>query len=244
MNPKHPLFLTYYNKITAITGSVPPSPREKASAQRPTIFSYGNAGHFRLYRIILDPVGANPRVRPTILSCPTVFIKKTAASYPWAHTSVRPYVVKEAWRCFSHIWRIGHACFAQKRFSVQKPSPEEKVARHLSSMVICMVTLCNRSSVKSTRSFVVPCRKRASDALPKSDGQQEDRLHSIFPCDCRDRACPCPAVAAGGHRYMGTVDCEENVLGQPQGLPLRCQGETAINHFQLRIKNYELNIEE
>ena len=93
MNPKHPLFLTYYNKITAITGSVPPSPREKASAQRPTIFSYGNAGHFRLYRIILDPVGANPRVRPTILSCPTVFIKKTAASYPWAHTSVRPYVV-------------------------------------------------------------------------------------------------------------------------------------------------------
>ncbi len=156
MNPKHPLFLTYYNKITAITGSVPPSPREKASAQRPTIFSYGNAGHFRLYRIILDPVGANPRVRPTILSCPTVFIKKTAASYPWAHTSVRPYVVKEAWRCFSHIWRIGHACFAQKRFSVQKPSPEEKVARHLSSMVICMVTLCNRSSVKSTRR--VSCR--------------------------------------------------------------------------------------
>ena len=130
---------------------MPPSPREKASAQRPTIFSYGNARHFRLYRIILDPVGANPRVRPTILSCPTVFIKKTAASYPWAHTSVRPYVVKEAWRCFSHIWRIGHACFAQKRFSVQKPSPEEKVARHLSSMVICMVTLCNRSSVKSTR---------------------------------------------------------------------------------------------
>ena len=125
MNPKHPLFLTYYNKITAITGSVPPSPREKASAQRPTIFSYGNAGHFRLYRIILDPVGANPRVRPTILSCPTVFIKKTAASYPWAHTSVRPYVVKEAWRCFSHIWRIGHACFAQKRFSVP-PSPREK----------------------------------------------------------------------------------------------------------------------
>ena len=84
MNPKHPLFLTFYSKITAITGSVPPSPREKASAQRPTIFSYGNAGHFRLYRIILDPVGANPRVRPTMLSCPTVFIKKTAASYPWA----------------------------------------------------------------------------------------------------------------------------------------------------------------
>ena len=114
---------------------MPPSPREKASAQRPTIFSYGNAGHFRLYRIILDPVGANPRVRPTILSCPTVFIKKTAASYPWAHTSVRPYVVKEAWRCFSHIWRIGHACFAQKRFSVRKPSPEGKVARHLSRLL-------------------------------------------------------------------------------------------------------------
>ena len=200
MNPKHPLFLTYYNKITAITGSVPPSPREKASAQRPTIFSYGNARHFRLYRIILDPVGANPRVRPTILSCPTVFIKKirptilscptvfikkTAASYPWAHTSVRPYVVKEAWRCFSHIWRIGHACFAQKRFSVQKPSPEEKVARHLSSMVICMVTLCNRSSVKSTRSFVVPCRKRASEALPKSDGQQKDRFACPLPSHCR-----------------------------------------------------------
>ncbi len=124
MNPKHPLFLTYYNKITAITGSVPPSPREKASAQRPTIFSYGNARHFRLYRIILDPVGANPRVRPTILSCPTVFIKKTAASYPWAHTSVRPYVVKEAWRCFSHIWRIGHACFGQQedRFACPLPS--------------------------------------------------------------------------------------------------------------------------
>ena len=30
MTPQHPLFLTYYNKITAITGSVPPSPREKA----------------------------------------------------------------------------------------------------------------------------------------------------------------------------------------------------------------------
>ena len=30
MNPKHPLFLTYYNKIIVITGSVPPSPREKA----------------------------------------------------------------------------------------------------------------------------------------------------------------------------------------------------------------------
>ena len=56
MNPKHHLFLTFYSKITAITGSVPPSPREKASAQRPTVFSYGNAGHFRLYRIILDPV--------------------------------------------------------------------------------------------------------------------------------------------------------------------------------------------
>ena len=97
------LFLTDYRKIIVITGSVPPSPREKASAQRPTIFSYGNARHFRLYRIILDPVGANPRVRPTILSCPTVFIKKTAASYPWAHTSVRPYVVEEAWRCFSQV---------------------------------------------------------------------------------------------------------------------------------------------
>ena len=84
MNPKHHLFLTFYSKITAITGSVPPSPREKDSAQRPTIFSYGNARHFYLYHIILDPVGANPRVRPTILSCPTVFIKKTAASYPWA----------------------------------------------------------------------------------------------------------------------------------------------------------------
>ena len=75
-NPKHHLFLTFYSKITAITGSVPPSPREKASAQRPTIFSYGNAGHFRLYRIILDPVGANPRVRPTMLSCPTILPRK------------------------------------------------------------------------------------------------------------------------------------------------------------------------
>ena len=76
MNPKHHLFLTFYSKITAITSSVPPSPREKASAQRPTIFSYGNAGHFRLYRIILDPVGANPRVRPTMLSCPTILPRK------------------------------------------------------------------------------------------------------------------------------------------------------------------------
>ena len=163
MNPKHPLFLTYYNKITAITGSVPPSPREKALAQRPTIFSYGNARHFRLYRIILDPVGANPRVRPTILSCPTVFIKKTAASYPWAHTSVRPYVVKEAWRCFSHIWRIGHACFAQKRFSVQKPSPEEKVARHLSSMVICMVTLCHKTTANKQEALW--CRDGRGQAM-------------------------------------------------------------------------------
>jgi hypothetical protein len=124
MNPKHPLFLTYYSKITAITGSVPPSPREKALAwlQRYSLMETPplHARHFRLYRIILDPVGANPRVRPTMLSCPTVFIKKTAASYPWAHTSVRPYVVEEAWRCFSYIWRIGQACFAQKCFRVRK----------------------------------------------------------------------------------------------------------------------------
>ena len=71
--------------------------------------------------------------------------------------------------------------------AVRKPSPEEKVARHLSSMVICMVTLCNRSSVKSTRSYVVPCRKRASDALPKSDGQQEDRFACPLPSHCRRR---------------------------------------------------------
>ena len=68
---------------------------------------------------------------------------------------------------------------------MRKPSPEEKVARHLSSMVICMVKLCNRSSIKSTRSFVVPCRKRASDALPKSDGQQEDRFACPLPSHCR-----------------------------------------------------------
>ena len=37
----------------------------------------------------------------------------------------------------------------------------------------------------------------------------------------RDRACPCPAIAAGVYHDMETVGCEENVLGQPQGFALR-----------------------
>ena len=70
---------------------------------------------------------------------------------------------------------------------MRKPSPEGKVARHLSSIVICMARLCNRSSVKQAESFAVPWRKRASDALPKSDGQQEDRFACPLPSHCRRR---------------------------------------------------------
>ena len=61
------------------------------------------------------------------------------------------------------------------------------MARHLSSMVICMVTLCHKTNVKQAGSFVVPCRKRASEALPKSDGQQEDRFACPLPSHCRRR---------------------------------------------------------
>ena len=70
MNPKHPLFLTYYNKITAITGSVPPSPREKALVREESNIKNsllpGSSLHIfiRSAQVFLGDVGAHPCVRP------------------------------------------------------------------------------------------------------------------------------------------------------------------------------------
>ncbi|MBQ4180212.1 MAG: hypothetical protein II615_05550, partial [Ruminococcus sp.] len=46
---------------------------------------------------------------------------------------------------------------------VRKPSPEEKVARHLSSMVICMVTLYHKTT--ANKQEALRCRDERGQAM-------------------------------------------------------------------------------
>ena len=54
------------------------------------------------------------------------------------------------------MFSAAQVCFAQKRISERKPSPEEKVARHLSGIIPVMATFGNIINLYENGSFAVP----------------------------------------------------------------------------------------
>ena len=143
--------------MTAITGSVPPSPRGKALVREENLqtkiirLGFDSPSRLFFYYIVFRILHVLTRV----------------CVYPHAQTSAARTAHRGSGRGLGQAsrLRIGSSVTladcpprqrSQKRISERKPSPEGKVARHLSSIVICMVTFCNRSSVKSTESFAVP----------------------------------------------------------------------------------------